>query len=815
MTSTDKLKLLIVLLAVSLGIRAEVDAGRIFQPITASDGLADNSAQTIKCTFSGRMTITTIGNINFYDGASFSRINPDQEFIYRLDDYHGHYHLYYDNNHHLWLKSSSGVACVNLTREQYVTNMDSLFATYDAKERVGDMFIDINGDVWLTDGNYIFSTKYRKKVPLKKQLNLQDLEVYKNRLLMLFYGDGLLVCYDLKRGCKLYQCNAYSEEDAKTYYRSGVQLTHENCFYMIRNGEHGAILMCYDVERRHWSEVMRSDYHLNNMVVHDGKLYIASEWGYFTYDFATGDINHYKTLTLKDGRKLETDINVIEFDLQGGMWLGTEKRGLLYGGPLNANFKTYDWDDPRALEYEAMMRDMTGIREFRGRKASVIFHDSREWTWVGTPNGLYLYMSPKAEPMVFSPKNGLLNSVIHAVIEDDMHNIWASTSYGIVCVVMNNSRVKQVFCFSGADNVPSETFIDAKAMKLPTGEIVMQALDHVVSFNPKDFLPIFNQEPYVMYPKLSKLLVNGIEVSAGDKVNGVVVLDKAITRTKEINLNSDLNYISLTFSALNYARPLQTYYRVKVREQKDEWTEYSYFSSRGLVDRRGLLHFPLFGLKPGTYHIELQASTVPGKWLGKPFEWVVNIRQPWWRTTGVMALIAVLVFAVLVLNFIAYNRNTRLRIKLDNEEGDVIRRIVAFVSRCDGFNNERLSPTQEEIYGTDTDQTELSDRFVELMLKVIPYVREREGRPFTMNMLSDAVDMELREVYELVSENVHKSPRALIRTMRVNRAAELLRTTDLSLERIAAECGFVSPNYMIAKFYHQFRLTPAEYRSQQ
>ena len=49
------------------------------QEIKASDGLADNSAQTIKCTFSGRMTITTLGNINFYDGANFSHINSDQE----------------------------------------------------------------------------------------------------------------------------------------------------------------------------------------------------------------------------------------------------------------------------------------------------------------------------------------------------------------------------------------------------------------------------------------------------------------------------------------------------------------------------------------------------------------------------------------------------------------------------------------------------------------------------------------------------------------------------------------------------------------
>ena len=183
-----------------------------------------------------------------------------------------------------------------------------------------------------------------------------------------------------------------------------------------------------------------------------------------------------------------------------------------------------------------------------------MYIDSRHWTWVGTSNGLYLYTSPKDKPMVFSKRNGLFNDVIHAVIEDDQHNIWVSTSYGISCVEIRNGQVNQVFSFNDNDNIPNETFIDAKAMKLSDGRIVMQALDHVVTFQPKDFIPMFEQKPYEMHPKLTKLLVNGIDVKAGAKVDGVVVLDKAITRTKEINLNYDQNSISLTFSALNYLK---------------------------------------------------------------------------------------------------------------------------------------------------------------------------------------------------------------------------------------------------------------------
>lgn len=815
MTLTVKRLLLFgfLLLLRIVPVLADIDGDRIFRPITASDGIADNSAQTIKCTLTGRMTITTIGNVNFYDGATFSHINGTEEVKYKLEDYRGHYHLYFDNDHHLWLKSSRAVTCVDLVTERYI-EADSIFRLYGAKSHLGDMFVDVNGNVWMCENNFVFSRKYGEKIPLQKGLNLQDLDVYDGKQLFLFYEDGLFVCYDVKTGRKLYQNYAYSREEAEVFNRSGVQLIYGNSVFVIRNGDKGGVLLRFDFDTRTWSELMRQeDYHLNNMVVHEGKLYIASSWGYFTYYLATGEFVHYKTLTLRNGRKLETDINVIEFDQQGGMWLGTEQRGLLYGCPMNTPFVVYDWDRQEAVDYWAMMKDLTGIREFKGRKANVMFIDSRHWTWVGTPDGLCLYTMPQAEPTVFSRRNGLLNSVIHSIIEDDFNNIWASTSYGIACIMIDEGNVKQVFCFNDNDNVPNETFINAKAIKLPTGEIVMQALDHVIAFQPRNFLQLLNQPPYQMNIKMTKLMVNGIDVKAGSEINGEVILDRAITRTKEINLNYDQNSISLTFSALNFARPLQTYYRVRVREISKNWVEYSYFNGGGMVDSKGLLHLPLIGLQPGTYHIEVMASVVPGKFVGQSYEWIIHVNQPWWRTTGIMLILGLIVLGMLVLNFIVYNRNMRLRMRRNNEEGDVIRRIKSFVNRCDSLGTEKLAPTQEEIYGTEAEaQQTLNGDFVELMLKVIPYVHELNGRSFTMHMLSQATDTDVLELYEVVSENIHKSPRSLIRIMRVDQVAEELKHTEKSLEEIAADCGFVSPNYMISKFYHKFKMTPEEYR---
>ena len=100
MTRRYAIILLTVLLSILTAGAVNVSP-RIFRNYTAANGLADNGAQTILCTKTGRLVITTAGQINFYDGASFSYIDPLDENIYALSDYRGNYHLYFDKYHHI------------------------------------------------------------------------------------------------------------------------------------------------------------------------------------------------------------------------------------------------------------------------------------------------------------------------------------------------------------------------------------------------------------------------------------------------------------------------------------------------------------------------------------------------------------------------------------------------------------------------------------------------------------------------------------------------------------------------------------------
>lgn len=817
MKSTDRLFYLLFLLLLTV-LQSKAQSERVFNTINASDGLADNSAQTIVCTKTGRMVITTIGNINFFDGTEFSHVDISEETIIPLANYHGHYHPYFDNLHHMWLKSSSGVACVNLTLERYISNVDSVFAALGMEEKVTDLFTDSDGNLWLEGSKSIFCPQLQKRFPVLKENNLQDMDVVNKRRLLMFYENGEIMEFDLKTEKVLHRGMAYSYEDSHIYNRSTVMLRYKDGYFQIRNGEKESILLHYDLKTREWKTLLRMDYHLNNIAEYGDLLYLPCEYGYWTYDIQTGEAKHYEKLRLKSGSSLATDINTICFDKQGGLWAGTEKCGLLYSRMLAVPFKTFTWDMDEALRYDVMIQETevnTLISEFNGKKATCMFLDSRNWTWVGAPTGLSCYKTPQSAPIVITRREGLLNNVIHSIIEDDYHNIWVSTSYGITCVVIDKEKVRYVMSYNDNDNVPNETFYNGSVMKLEDGSIVMKAENHIVMFNPKNFGLLQKKRTFTLYPKLVRLLVNGNVVTAGKEVEGSVILQKAVTRTKEIDLNYDQNTLSMVFSGLNYIRPLQTFYRVRVKGVIDNWTVFSYYNSGGKVDKRGLLHLPLNLLRPGTYEVEVQTSLFPDEWNTEPYVWILHVNEPWWRTSGMMALLTIILLVLAVLNFILFNRNTRMKMKRNSDEGDIIRRIKNFIDRCDGYENEVLAPSHDEIYGVLPEEySQLSDEFINAMTDIVPYVHELRGASFSMHDLSGETGISIVELYQIVSGNLYKSPMLLTRSLRLQQAAYLLDETDKSIEEISLECKFSSPNYFIANFYHKFKQTPLEYRAE-
>ena len=809
-----RLFILVWLLACVLSVMA-VTSRRVFQAYTASNGLADNSAQTIRCATSGRLVITTMGQINFFDGNRFSFIDPSKEKMYPLPSYIGNYHVYVDKYHHMWLKNTHTVSCVDLLTEMFVNSIEDEFHKFGISEDVKDLFVDGEGVAYLLTDKGLFSVDSRKYYKVREKCNLQDLDTYKERYLLLFYETGVVDVLELSTGTSVYSSKAYGEFDARKYNRSSVLYRDDHVFYQIRNGDKEAVLQSFDITKWEWRQLMASPYHLNNLDKRGRYLYIPCEYGYWVYELDTGKAGHVEELKLMDGRVLTTDNNALCFDQQGGMWIGTEKWGLLYSRPNNPPFTVYTWDQPEAMKYDAMMANVPSYRTFKGKTVNCLLKDSRGWVWVGTPSGIQLYQKDSDNlPKVFSRRDGLLNNVIHSIVEDKLHNIWVGTSYGVSCLILgDDGRLIDILSYNQYDNVPEESFVNGKALCLPDSTVVMQLLDHVIAFNPSQMLTIHSSMGFKLYPEIVGLMINGNRVRTGDEMNGKVILDRALIRMREFNFDYDQNSLSLTFSALNYFRPQQTYYRVRIKEQDDVWKVMTPYNSQGMVDSKGQFHLPLPSLSPGTYTIELQASMSIEDWDTEPREWVIHINEPWWRATGLFVLLGLVLLALFLLNVFLYVRNSNMRLRRISEEKVILRRIKMFTERCTHTKDEVLVPAIEEIMGTGGEASNnLSDEFIRTMLKLIDFVENKRIPQLSMKMLSEKAGMDLQGFYKLINANIYKDPRTLVKKVRLIRAEKMLRNSGEDIADIARKCQFSTPNYFIASFFREYHMLPEEYR---
>lgn len=804
------LTLMYALACVSCDLMAEQAR---FVTINVKNGLADNSAQTLYCTEKGRLIVSTIGHINLYNGDSFSHLYSDDADEYTLKKYLGRYHLYVDSKDRAWLKDRNTVKCLDITTEQFCKDISKVFISEGVRGTVDDLFVDSSGRLWLLSGNGLFGEAVTDRITVDAHQVLQDVETDGNRL-MLFYDDSSVEIHDMKTGKVMARTYSLFGPDREKYYRTSVLHKHGKKIYQIRNARNDAgILQEYDITTGKFKMMMQLPYTMAGMAVFNDVLYVASQYGYWKYSLKDDTKEHVEYLMLEDGTQLYTDINAILFDKQGGMWIGTQKRGLLYSKQYPTPFHTYHWSDPRYADYEAIVGkvEMDG-EKIKERGVLCYFKDSRGWEWIGTNAGLRLLKSGQKIPMVFTEKDGLANSVIHSVVEDKNHNIWLATSGGISMLEIKDSVISFINNHKLEDNVPSESFVEGKAICLNDGRIIMKSVDHVVVFDPSLFKSS-RKNLFVLNPFFSQLFVNGQLMHAGEMIGENVPLKKSAAYTTNIELNYNQNSVILVFSGLNYFRPRQTYYRVRVIGINDNWKITSCNGIDNLVDNNGILHYPLFGLDPGDYRVEVQASMRPDVWDGETRIINLSIKEPWWRTTGMLVSLLVVILILLVANFRMFGFNYRIRVKQMQMEGDVVRKIHNFIKRAEEMadNPRQLNRINDRVVANN-DNAVLEPEFISVMLNMIPLFDNTPTDNVSVAMLRDSAGYAKEKFYKLMVRNLFKNPSMLAKAIVLQRARNMLLETNKTIDDIALAVGYDSTNSFISSFFQTYKKTPMAYR---
>lgn len=115
--------------------------------------------------------------------------------------------------------------------------------------------------------------------------------------------------------------------------------------------------------------------------------------------------------------------------------------------------------------------------------------------------------------------------------------------------------------------------------------------------------------------------------------------------------------------------------------------------------------------------------------------------------------------------------------------------------------------------GTDsaiTTEPTLEDHFLQKLRETV--LANLDDDTLGAEQLSHAVQLSTSQLYRKLSALTGEPPNAFIRKIRLGRAMEMLKTTDLNISEIAYSVGFNDPNYFSRAFGKEFGHTPSAYR---
>lgn len=111
-----------------------------------------------------------------------------------------------------------------------------------------------------------------------------------------------------------------------------------------------------------------------------------------------------------------------------------------------------------------------------------------------------------------------------------------------------------------------------------------------------------------------------------------------------------------------------------------------------------------------------------------------------------------------------------------------------------------------------TDTLAIEDR---AMVRAMRFIRENPSRAIQVDDVARQAGLCRRALELRFQQYLGRSPAAEIRKVRVDRAIELLQSTELSVAVIAELCGFSSPEYMASVFRKLRSCSPLEFRKQE
>ena len=129
--------------------------------------------------------------------------------------------------------------------------------------------------------------------------------------------------------------------------------------------------------------------------------------------------------------------------------------------------------------------------------------------------------------------------------------------------------------------------------------------------------------------------------------------------------------------------------------------------------------------------------------------------------------------------------------------------------------NEQLKKTYSKRLKLDVPETAVQSENEKLLIKIRAYIEKNMyNESLSVEQLSKHLFMSRATLYNKILDMTGETPVEFIRSVKLQKAVELLEHSDMRIADIAYSVGFTSPNYFARAFKLKFNMSPTEYAAQ-
>ena len=297
-------------------------------------------------------------------------------------------------------------------------------------------------------------------------------------------------------------------------------------------------------------------------------------------------------------------------DSFGNLWVGS------YGG-----LSKFDRQQNRFQNYMHALNDPASLSNNYVYALHESRHRGEPVLWVGTSGGLNrlsLSSSPEAANtsfVSFTEADGLPNSVICGILEDDAGNLWLSTHKGLSKF---NPRENSFRNFDIADGLQSNVFNPGVFLKTASGEFFFGGINGFNQFHPSQ-ISRNNHLPPVQITQITRF-------------DTPLPFDRYTANPSALDLAYDENFITFEFAALDFTAPEKNHYAYQLEGVDKTW---QYAGNENTATYTNL--------SPGNYTFHVKAANNDGLWNPEAAAIPVIIHPPFWQTAWFFAICTLLV----------------------------------------------------------------------------------------------------------------------------------------------------------------------------